>query len=463
MPIPKPHAGESQDDYIGRCMSAIGDEYDDKNQAVAICHQTWRDRNRKDTVPATRTELMEWAKDDCQPLVRKAVVPEAIEPLEERVVRFVISTGAVDRDNDTIDPKGWDLKNYLANPVVLWAHDYRQLPVGRARSVTISDGKLVSECEFAEHDFAQTVYAMVKGGFLRATSVGFRARKYTINEERHGLDFTEQELMEYSIVPVPANPEALNLEGAKAAGIDIEPIVGWAKSVLASAAAPGELSQPQHDVPAHSALEEKKPKPCGCLGGDDEHQEGCQKPKAPPAMTDPDENGKCGNGYEMGEDGKCHLVQKQDTFAVTVEIDPKTVAEAVVAEVVADLQPILETKPTVCRICEKELPIHMPRLKDDLGVVCAPCFVRAAAPPAPPAPVETTPKEADDASVIDLDDGPPEDVAVELADGPDDQSVVDISPEDVRAALRSAISGAMGTVVREQVRAALARARGRVD
>jgi len=46
-PIPTPGEGESQDAFIGRCMHAIGDEYDDKKQAVAICYSTWRKHKNK--------------------------------------------------------------------------------------------------------------------------------------------------------------------------------------------------------------------------------------------------------------------------------------------------------------------------------------------------------------------------------------------------------------------------------
>lgn len=42
MPIPKPKSDESQNDYVGRCMSAIGDEYDTNEQAVAICISTYQ-------------------------------------------------------------------------------------------------------------------------------------------------------------------------------------------------------------------------------------------------------------------------------------------------------------------------------------------------------------------------------------------------------------------------------------
>jgi len=40
MPIPKPTAAETQNDYVGRCMSEIKGEYD-QDQAVAICINTY--------------------------------------------------------------------------------------------------------------------------------------------------------------------------------------------------------------------------------------------------------------------------------------------------------------------------------------------------------------------------------------------------------------------------------------
>lgn len=42
MPIPKPKPQEDESAYVSRCMSAIGGEYDDQAQAVAICYSTYR-------------------------------------------------------------------------------------------------------------------------------------------------------------------------------------------------------------------------------------------------------------------------------------------------------------------------------------------------------------------------------------------------------------------------------------
>ena len=123
--------------------------------------------------------------------------------------QFDISTGDVDRENDTISLRGWRLDNYQKNPVVLWAHDYSQPPVARASDVRVVGGALTAVVEFPPagiYDRADTIRGLVEQGFIRATSVGFKPIKWAYNEQRGGVDFTEQELLEFSLVPIPANP-----------------------------------------------------------------------------------------------------------------------------------------------------------------------------------------------------------------------------------------------------------------
>ena len=152
---------------------------------------------------------------------------------EGRTIRFRITTDAVDRERDILSPAGWKLDNFLKNPTVLWAHDYRQPPIARAREIIATEHGLSSLAEFppkGTYAFADTVYDLLKGGFLNATSVGFAPLKHAYNEERRGVDYLEQELLEFSVVPVPANPEAL--VEARATGIDLQPMKQWAKAVL---------------------------------------------------------------------------------------------------------------------------------------------------------------------------------------------------------------------------------------
>ena len=127
---------------------------------------------------------------------------------------FVASTGEVDRHGDTVAPDGWRLDGYRDNPVVLWAHDYRRPAIGRADAVW-SDGRaLLARLEFAPTEFAGQVEQLYRQGYQRGVSVGFRPLRF---EERRdpvsgaflGIRFLEQELLEISAVPVPANGDAL--------------------------------------------------------------------------------------------------------------------------------------------------------------------------------------------------------------------------------------------------------------
>jgi HK97 family phage prohead protease len=156
---------------------------------------------------------------------------------DDRIVSFVISTDTVDRDNDTIALDGWELDAFLKNPVVLWAHSRTDPPIGRAVSVESGDGRLTAQVEFATTPQAEEIYQLVRGGFINATSVGFRPIDWEFNDEREGIDFLRQELTEFSVVPVPANAEALI--SASASGADLEVLRSWVSDVID--AWPGEL------------------------------------------------------------------------------------------------------------------------------------------------------------------------------------------------------------------------------
>jgi HK97 family phage prohead protease len=155
----------------------------------------------------------------------------------ERTLRFCFSDNSVDRMNDTIAAAGWDISDFLANPVALWAHDSSAPPIGGARNVGVEGNRLLGDIEFAPPEtyaFADTIYRLVLGKFLRAVSVGFLPTRYAFVEndpERgFGIDFLEQSLLEISVCPVPANPNAL--QEARRKGIDTRPLVEWAERTL---------------------------------------------------------------------------------------------------------------------------------------------------------------------------------------------------------------------------------------
>lgn len=167
---------------------------------------------------------------------RKHVVTTKAEVGGELVL--TMSTADVDRDHDVLDQSGWELKNYLANPVLLWAHDYSQLPIGRSKRTWVENGKalkIIPEFPTREqYALGATVGDLFKAGYINAGSVGFMPLEWSWNEERgmFACDFKRMELLESSLVPVPANPMALR--EAKAKGLHVEPVVEWCELMLAS-------------------------------------------------------------------------------------------------------------------------------------------------------------------------------------------------------------------------------------
>jgi hypothetical protein len=158
---------------------------------------------------------------------------------DERTLTFTISTGAVDRDGDTIDPHGWELGDFVKAGVVLFGHDSWNPPIAEPLATWVEQGKLKSRAKFptAEtYEFGNLIFRLVKERLLKATSVGFIPLEWSINEERPStgwgpaIDFLRQTLLEWSVVPVPANPEAL--VGAAMKGFDLAPLYEWTEKAL---------------------------------------------------------------------------------------------------------------------------------------------------------------------------------------------------------------------------------------
>lgn len=118
----------------------------------------------------------------------------------------IASTGTVDRDGESINQNGWDLKNFLKNPVILAGHDWWSFPIGKATEIAVKDGQLMFSMVFATTEKGQEAYQLVKEGVLNAFSVGFMPKEWNPNDPDR---IEKAELFEISLVSVPANPEAV--------------------------------------------------------------------------------------------------------------------------------------------------------------------------------------------------------------------------------------------------------------
>lgn len=190
--------------------------------------------------------------------IRAAIKAAKDDPdAPERTILYSPSNEERDRDGDRIMVASYDLKNYRANPVILFNHQRGALTAGKSLKIWKepsggpNDGKrLRSIALFPDEDtypFAYSVYKMVKAGFMPAVSVGFIPREYKADpelseEERRskypwgGMLHTKTELLEYSPVPIPSLPSAL--AEAKAAGINLAPYNTVLEAALDSDADP---------------------------------------------------------------------------------------------------------------------------------------------------------------------------------------------------------------------------------
>jgi uncharacterized protein YodC (DUF2158 family) len=163
----------------------------------------------------------------------------------ERRRRFRISTESTDRHGDVVRSRGISLKNYRKNPVVLFAHESRMPPIGKSPKIDIGDGTVDADVDFFARDvyeFADTIFRIVEAGGLKATSIGFIPTKFARLPEpegesandgsrmRVGYDFIKSDLLEFSIVPIPANPEAVG-RAVKDGATAIKQYADWLEDI----------------------------------------------------------------------------------------------------------------------------------------------------------------------------------------------------------------------------------------
>ena len=157
---------------------------------------------------------------------------KASDEMKPRTVVAKISTTAVDRDGEVLLPSGIDLKDFKKNPIVLLNHDQHGLPIGKALKIKRESDGIVAEVQFAERPkghpatvewIPDTVFELFQQGILKAFSVGFIPADMRVPDDKDKRKFGEDvrniiakwKLLEFSVVNVPANQDALVQSVAK--------------------------------------------------------------------------------------------------------------------------------------------------------------------------------------------------------------------------------------------------------
>lgn len=133
---------------------------------------------------------------------------------DQRVIRGVATTPRPDRLGDIVEPLGVKFRNPLP---LLHQHDSRS-PVGNVKFDKPTEDGITFEARLPKiedpgplKDRVDTAWGEVKAGLVRAVSIGFRAIETTFMDDG-GLHFLKLEVLELSLVTVPANADAMIFE-----------------------------------------------------------------------------------------------------------------------------------------------------------------------------------------------------------------------------------------------------------
>jgi len=191
---------------------------------------------------------------------------KAVEDNGKPATIDIISTIDEDRAEEVLIPKGADLRLYAKTPTVLFGHNYNSIPVGVSKWQKVIDRGISSRTEYFSSDFARDVHEAAINGAL-ANSVGFIPKKWVGRDDKDyeavkkefGIKgnpariFTQWQLLEYSKVPVPCNPNAITLAMKSAKSDEMKK---WLQTELETI-----LAQKQEDKETEKPDTAEKPEP----------------------------------------------------------------------------------------------------------------------------------------------------------------------------------------------------------
>lgn len=193
--MPSPCSFDDKNSFISACIQARHDENPDEenDQSIAICESMWANRDCEKHFPVQILKASDPAYD----------------------ARFVMSATTPDRVKDTIDPAAYKA-NLGKKIIALWQHRSDQ-PFGYWHNIRVEGTKLLGDLKAAGTNLGLMIKQLINDGVPLGASIGFQGRGEP--NKVGGIHFKEIEILECSVVSVPAHPAAMQI--AKSFGIDL--------------------------------------------------------------------------------------------------------------------------------------------------------------------------------------------------------------------------------------------------
>ena len=224
MPIPKPNSGESETDFMARCMdnSTMRTEYSQRDQRVAVCLSSYRDGKKEtviDDAPAfdemDEVKFIDSGYIDCQADFELKGYGDDDEDEKNKGMfeGYASVFGNKDLGNDVVMAGAFrkSLKSKGARKIkMLFQHDTKE-PIGVYTQIKEDVNGLRVQGQLAMNtQKGREVYELMKMGAIDGLSVGYRvdAKGYSYDERGKKRMLREVDLMEISAVTFPMNPKA---------------------------------------------------------------------------------------------------------------------------------------------------------------------------------------------------------------------------------------------------------------
>jgi len=136
------------------------------------------------------------------------------ETAEDNTVNFIASTEEKNRNGYTITFDGWNLSEFMENPVMFFNHQSWNLPIARVVKLKKNKEKRQIEgtAEFANTTLGKEIKELVNGGFINTVSVGL---EYSESTGKNNEIITKKTLREISFVNIPADKNAKIIRNAE--------------------------------------------------------------------------------------------------------------------------------------------------------------------------------------------------------------------------------------------------------